>query len=299
MNTPKPFSIIQHPLYGYFTITPIPQQEEIAKFYEAEFYSRNYSAFNDSSLEVQREDLEFNEGAWSDIASSIRTILGRELGGLTVLDVGCGWCQCLMYLAKEGMLCYGFDPCKQAIEYGLSQGLNVREAGMGSMDVFAGKRFDVVMLNNVLEHLPDPVESLLQIRNDVISPTGVIIIDVPNDFNEFQKAGRDLHGLADWWVAPPGHLNYFSCDSLSALLAGVGYKVVLAESSFPLEMFLLFGECYVGDAELGKAIHKKRVNFETSLRRLGYHDVLRSFYQSLARLNLGRQIKVYAVPHKN
>ena len=195
------------------------------------------------------------------------------------------------------MACYGFDPCKQAIQYGLRRGLNVREAGMESMDVFAGQRFDVVMLNNVLEHLPDPSKSLLQIRNQVISPHGVILIDVPNDFNEFQKAGRDLHGLPDWWVAPPGHLNYFSSDSLSALLNGVGYKVVLAESSFPLEMFLLFGECYVGDAELGKQIHKKRVTFETSLRRLGYHDVLRSFYQSLARLNLGRQIKVYAVPH--
>ena len=37
---------------------------------------------------------------------------------------------------------------------------------------------------------------------------------MPNEFNVFQTTGRDVHGLNDWWVAPPGHLNYFSNDTL-------------------------------------------------------------------------------------
>ena len=32
---------------------------------------------------------------------------------------------------------------------------------------------------------------------------GILLIDVPNEFNDFQVAGRDLHSLNDWWVAPP------------------------------------------------------------------------------------------------
>jgi hypothetical protein len=60
-------------------------------------------------------------------------------------------------------------------------------------------------------------------------------------------------------------------------------------------MFLLFNDCYVGDGDLGKEIHKKRVNFEMNLRRLGHGDKLHEFYQALAKINLGRQIAVYAL----
>jgi len=125
----------------------------------------------------------------------------------------------------------------------------------------------------------------------------MIIIDVPNEFNVFQMAGRDIHGLSDWWVAPPAHLNYFSRDTLHNLLEGCGYEVKLAEASFPLEMFLLFGDCYVGNSSLGKQCHMKRVEFENNLRRLGHDGKLRDFYQALAGLNLGRQVKIYAIAH--
>ena len=56
-------------------------------------------------------------------------------------------------------------------------------------------------------------------------------------------------------------------------------------------MFLLFGDNYVKDGQLGKECHK-RVAFENNLRKVGKTDVLRNFYHSLAKLNLGRQIMV-------
>jgi hypothetical protein len=108
-------------------------------------------------------------------------------------------------------------------------------------------------------------------------------------------AGRDLHQLSDWWVVPPAHLNYFSKDSLVNLLEGTGYTVKISEASFPLEMFLLFGDCYVNNSELGKECHKKRVAFEINLRNFGGTHKLRQFYRALAELNLGRQITIYAV----
>jgi predicted SAM-dependent methyltransferase len=165
---------------------------------------------------------------------------------------------------------------------------------MDKMDVFDGQRFDLVMLNNVLEHLAYPVAVVTEIRQKVLNPGGMIIIDVPNEFNVFQTVARDVHGLSDWWVAPPAHLNYFSRDTLQNLLEGCGYEVKLAEASFPMEMFLLFGECYVGNDLLGKQCHIKRVEFENNLRKLGHEDKLRDFYKALAEINLGRQVKMYA-----
>ena len=67
----------------------------------------------------------------------------------------------------------------------------------------------------------------------------------------------------------------------------------ISESSFPLEMFLLFGENYVKDGKLGAQCHKKRVLFEENLRKHGKTQTLKNFYRALADLNLGRQISVF------
>lgn len=295
MKTNDKYQLLKHPEYEYLYISPTPSAEEITQFYANEFYSGEYKKFNDSSLEVQLEDREFYEGGWSDIASHISEILGKPLESLNLLDVGCGWSQALLFFSSKGMDCYGFDPAPEAIKYGISKGLKVKHAGMDCMNVFENQKFDVVMLKNVLEHLANPVKVLDEIRKDVLNPGGLIVVDVPNEFNTFQVAGRDLHGLNSWWVAPPGHLNYFTNDTLTSLLLGTGYKVKLSESSFPLEMFLLFGDCYVGDVDLGRKCHQKRVNFEINLRKLGYGNQLKQFYQALAQLNLGRQVTTYAV----
>lgn len=295
MKTNDKYQLLKHPEYEYLYISPTPSAEEITQFYANEFYSGEYKKFNDSSLEVQLEDREFYEGGWSDIASHISEILGKPLESLNLLDVGCGWSQALLFFSSKGMDCYGFDPAPEAIKYGISKGLKVKHAGMDCMNVFENQKFDVVMLKNVLEHLANPVKVLDEIRKDVLNPGGLIVVDVPNEFNTFQVAGRDLHGLNSWWVAPPGHLNYFTNDTLTSLLLGTGYKVKLSESSFPLEMFLLFGDCYVGDGDLGRKCHQKRVNFEINLRKLGYGNQLKQFYQALAQLNLGRQVTTYAV----
>ena len=294
MNNKPQTNLETHPLYGFLQVKPTPTSDEITRYYAEEFYSAEYKKFNDSSLEVQLENRNYYEGAWGDMAHHIQKQLGKTLSDVSMLDVGCGWAQCLMYFSNMGAECYGFDPAPEAVSYGAGKGLNIRHAGMEKMDVFNGKRFDVVMLNNVLEHLADPVTVVTEIRQKVLKSGGLIIIDVPNEFNPFQLAGRDLHKLPDWWIAHPAHLNYFSVDTLRSLLKGCGYEITLAEASFPLEMFLLFGQCYVGNNTLGKECHLKRVAFEENLRKLGHEELLRKFYKSLADLGLGRQVKMYA-----
>jgi 2-polyprenyl-3-methyl-5-hydroxy-6-metoxy-1,4-benzoquinol methylase len=287
--------VVQHPEFGFFQVIPTPSPEEITRFYAEEFYSSKYKAFNNSALEVQETDQAFHDGHREDIAQQIRHLLERELSELSVLDIGCGWGQTLKYLADRGAACAGFDPAQEAVAYVQSCGIESVCAGMERMDVFGDRRFDVVMLMNVLEHLADPVQVIQEIKRTVLRPDGLLIIEVPNDFNDFQKAARELHGLQEWWVAPPAHLNYFSSYSLSAVLKGCGFDVRELEASFPLELFLLMGDNYVADRQTGRLCHEKRMAFERNLRDLGKTSVLRSFYKALADVNLGRQVIAYAM----
>jgi len=280
--------------YGFFQVDPTPTEKEISKFYAEEFYSGDYKNFNDSSLEVQLNDEEFFKGRWQQIYENFLEIKKKLKKNTTMLDVGCGWGLALQYFQSKGIQCYGFDPAKEAVEYGRNKGLNLKHAGLNSMDVFNGKKFDLISLINVLEHLADPEIALKQIKK-IIHKDGILMIDVPNEYNKFQVAGKKVHNLDEWWFAPPNHLNYFSRESLSNLLDEIGFKIKICESSFPLEMFLLFGENYVSDPKLGKACHKKRVSFEVNLRKTGNQNLLKKFYRTLAKLNLGRQIVIYAV----
>jgi len=288
------YQLAQHPEFGFFQVTPTPSPEEITRFYAEEFYSTKYKAFNNSALEVQEADREFHDAHREDIARRIETLLGRPLAGTTILDIGCGWGQSMRYLASRGAVCSGFDPAPEAVAHVQSCGLECVQAGMERMDVFAGRRFDVVMLMNVLEHLADPVQVVRDIHRSVLNDGGLLIIEVPNEFNAFQVAGQQLHGLPQWWVAPPAHLNYFSASTLAKLLDASGFDVAHTASSFPLEMFLLMGDKYVGNRELGRQCHERRMAFEMNLRRLGRTDVLETFYEALAKVDLGRQVIAYA-----
>tara|TARA_B110001450_G_scaffold245938_1_gene259510 strand:+ start:3314 stop:4198 length:885 start_codon:yes stop_codon:yes gene_type:complete len=284
--------LIKNEEHGYYSIHPLPSEEEVTKFYEEEFYSSEYKKFNDSSLEVQLDDAEFFQGGWQDIAIRLEKNFYKSINELDIFDIGCGWGLALSHFKSLGANCYGIDPAPEAINYIKSQGMTAEVAGFSNLNIF-DKKFDFVMLNNVLEHLREPEKTL----NDIfalLKKDGIVMIDVPNEFNDFQMAGRDVHNLNDWWVAPPGHLNYFSGSSLSSLLSSIGFQVEVMESSFPLEMFLLMGENYVSDGSLGKIIHNKRVSFESNLRNLGYTDKLHDFYEALAKINLGRQVKIYA-----
>lgn len=294
MTNDARYRLEQHPEFGFFQVRPTPSQEEITRFYAEEFYSTKYKAFNNSALEVQEADREFHDAHREDIARRIESLLGRPLAGVSILDIGCGWGQTMRYLASRGAICSGFDPAPEAVAYVQSCGLEGVQAGMERMDVFTGRRFDVVMLMNVLEHLSDPVTVVQEIQRNVLKDGGLLIVEVPNEFNAFQVAGQELHRLSQWWVAPPAHLNYFSASTLKRLLDASGFTVSHLESSFPLEMFLLMGDKYVGDRELGRHCHERRMAFELNLRRLGRTDVLETFYQALASVDLGRQVIAYA-----
>lgn len=287
------YTLVPHPEYGFLQISPTPSIEEIEAFYAAEFYSSDYPRLNDSSIEIQTRDRDWYDAWRATMADTIERISGRPLAGQTMLDVGCGWGETLRYFRSRGVGCFGFDPVPEAVEFARQQGIDAVVAGVDRMDVFDGRRFDIITVINVLEHLSQPVDVVKQLR-EILNPGGVLVIDVPNEFNTFQVAGRETHGLGEWWVVPPAHLNYFSATTIRALLVGEGFDVQAARSSFPLEMFLLFGDNYVVDPELGRQCHERRKTFEANLRASGREEELLRFYELLAEVDLGRQIVVFA-----
>jgi SAM-dependent methyltransferase len=110
------------------------------------------------------------------IERTIRTL------GLTqparILDAGCGSGGNLALLGRFGTV-YGFEYDPEAREAAASRGIATIAAGALPQDVpFADDRFDLIGMFDVLEHLPQPVESLRALSAR-LAPEGALLVTVP------------------------------------------------------------------------------------------------------------------------
>ncbi len=281
------FDVIDCQTHGFKHIIPVPTPEELTEAYQHDYYSA------EKPLYIQRylEDMEWWNMVYAERYETLESHLPAERRRL--LDVGSGPGLFLLHGKSRGWEVKGIEPSVQAAEHSRSEGLDVTNEFLSAANAASFGLFDAVNMSEVLEHIPDP-EAFLKIIHGMLSPGGVISIAVPNDFNPLQKAAVSTQSLPEWWVAPPHHINYFDHASLAALLSRCGYDVVHQESTFPIELFLLMGDLYVGDDKLGRACHGKRKLFELNMQRAGLGTLKRELYQKLAGLGLGREVVIFA-----
>lgn len=83
--------------------------------------------------------------------------------------------------------------------------------------------FDVVTMHSVLEHVPDPLKTLLEI-NKKLKKNGMFVFNVPNmsslEYKQYKMLNKPFPGFIF------EHLYYYSPKSISLLLGKAGFKVV-------------------------------------------------------------------------
>jgi len=119
----------------------------------------------------------------------------------------------------RGWQATGVECSPYASEYGrnrwglaVRQACNLRDAGLPA------NQFDACVLIEVAEHLPHPKETFTEVFR-VLKPGGILYVTTPNFASFRSQLQRE-----EWKpVIPSGHLYYFTADSLTKLLTGIGY----------------------------------------------------------------------------
>ena len=267
---------------GWVHLNPIPDVDALASMYRDDYYEANPGWLQKERGEQAYWDLEH-----ADKLADWRELLGRD--SATLLDVGCSGGLLLEFAASRGWQTIGIEPAEEAVEEARAHGLDVRQGLYQEIAIEPGT-IDIVHSKLVAEHLPDP-RGFVRWAATVLRPGGILCMHAPNDFNLLQLAARDALGKADWWVAPPFHINYFSFASLEHLLSTEGFEPVRRDATFAVEWFLLMGEDYVGNDELGARVHQRRMRLEAALEPLGLR---RALHDHLAARGLGREAIVHA-----
>jgi 2-polyprenyl-3-methyl-5-hydroxy-6-metoxy-1,4-benzoquinol methylase len=130
-----------------------------------------------------------------------RAFPSRERCDLTVLDVGCGnGSQLAIPLAAAGYQMTGVDPHFPSIERGRKFAPAVHFIH-GSLSELSLRKFDCVIISEVLEHVDTP-EVLLAMALPYLTESGILIVTVPNGYGEFELDLRLYRALrADKMVA--------------------------------------------------------------------------------------------------
>jgi SAM-dependent methyltransferase len=137
--------------------------------------------------------------------------------GARVLDIGTAGGAFLDAAKQFGYDAYGMEPSADLVDRGTARGLQI-EQGTIENHTFGRESFDLVCLWDVIEHLPDPKSSLVEIRN-LLKPNGILLINYP-DIGTWQAK---LAGKRFWWILSV-HLHHFTRASIRNICSRTGFE---------------------------------------------------------------------------
>ena len=147
--------------------------------------------------------------------------------GEKMLDVGCGSGLSLLEARAMGVDAWGIEADPNAQRFAEQLGLRIHQGGLQDVP-FADTSFDLVVLNQVIEHIPEP-DKALQIIQQRLAADGRVILIFPNVNSLWCK----LSGLRwiNWHI--PYHLHHFTLKTFTRMAERCGYRVVRSRTITP------------------------------------------------------------------
>jgi SAM-dependent methyltransferase len=224
-GSPGTFSILKCVDCGQMVTSPLLSEQDLPAL-----YSRYYPRGSVDFAAIKREaDLVLLPGAEQTRHRNGTDNQGHYLvkPGQKVLDIGCGSCVSLLEIGNLGGEAWGIetDPNVRAIadHFGLT-------VHIGSIhdNPFPGEEFDLIVLNQVIEHVPDPGALLTLVRGR-LRVGGKVILGTPNSGSLNKKiSGRKW---INWHI--PYHLHHYNRASFGRIAEQAGYRVLSVRTITP------------------------------------------------------------------
>ncbi|WP_317195923.1 class I SAM-dependent methyltransferase [Litoribacter ruber] len=223
---------------------PRPDVKSIQKYYESEDYiSHNDSATNLTNLiyKLVRSYTLRQKVSWINRFSNKK---GR------VLDFGCGTGYFLNKAKEDGWETIGLEPNPTAAK--IAKDRNGLTVYSDREDLQIEKKFDVITLFHVLEHVHD-LQETMEVLLDKLKKRGVLLLAVPN------YSSWDSKEYGENWAAldVPRHLYHFTQGTMQSLAETFNLKI---KETIPMK----FDSFYV--SLLSESHKNQKKNFINALR---------------------------------
>ncbi|MGQ0829623.1 MAG: class I SAM-dependent methyltransferase [Bacteroidota bacterium] len=277
--------------YKFYEIAKKPTRVNLEKYYAEKYYQTNKGSYE---ISYSEEELLYFKNKNEQKYWVIKTLINSNNAQPSLLDIGCGEGFTLKYFKEKNWNIRGIDysdfGCKKfnadCLPYLLIGDIHQQMLPL----INSNSRFDVIWLDNVLEHVLDPLHLLKECKK-LLKETGVLVIEVPNDFSVLQQFLKNKKYInSDFWVVIPDHISYFNHEGLSAIAAEARFKNSFTMGDYPIDFNLVNPDTnYNQDKTKGKNAHQSRIEIDNLMHSISVEKTV-NYYKALADLGLGRQI---------
>ena len=223
---------------GLVYTNPRLKQEKIAALYDADYFQghgfdKSIDYVKDVKEHTSKDDFTLEDWDCDNILSLLPQTSNPKP---QLLEIGCGTGVFLDKARKHGFDCYGLELSEYAANFVRQMGIPVETKSIEDA-TFPPNSFNSIVMREVIEHLPHPLESLRTIYS-WLKPDGVLFMATGN----YDCQERKLRG-SDWfYFMPEGHLNIFSNRTMRNYLRKVGFSRITVTNQGDKLMEMLKGK---------------------------------------------------------
>lgn len=189
---------------GLVFLSPRRTLDELRAFYELGYRTAQHGTEEPTAAMMAFEA--------ARAESQLEIIRAQSASVRDFLEIGCGAGRLMSLVSRRlGARAVGIEPGAHHLEFLRREGLDVYGTLEELREREPGRRFDLVSLSHVLEHLPDPVGYLDGLGQGLLLPTSALYVEVPNVL---------AHTSFE-----PGHLCSFTAETLRRLVERAGFGV--------------------------------------------------------------------------
>jgi SAM-dependent methyltransferase len=203
---------------GLVVQSPQPSDDELRQIYGADYF---IGSNDEPELQSQFELVKRATARLQleEISAYLRAH-GRNEGGLSLLEIGCGHGNMLLEARARGFDVHGLEFSADAAAVANAKLDGRVQVGSIENNALPAGAFDVCVVADVIEHVREPRRFLDGVRR-LLKPRGAIFIATPSlDSWSAKVLGRH------WMEYKREHLYYFSRDTMSRLMQAAGFSDV-------------------------------------------------------------------------
>lgn len=198
---------------GLIFLNPMPNDDELSKFYPEE----SYYAYHMGFPEIRKVN-PFKKFIKRIFFINEEEVKFDYVG--KVLDIGCGNGWVLYQYKQKGWDVAGVEPSRTAAEIGNKANLNIYN-GILLDAKFSDNEFDFIRSNHSFEHIFNPNEVLNEIYR-ILKPGGKLLIGIPN------YAGINSKLAKKYWyyLGAPVHTFNYTSKNIKQLLVKHNFRII-------------------------------------------------------------------------